>query len=98
MLKFSPSVRRTPMVETARVEVKGPVEGRSAEVLTPEALEFIGELQRRFNPRRQELLARRVERQARFDAGEKPDFLPETRSIRDDPSWRVAPVPADLQD
>jgi malate synthase len=86
------------MVETARVEVKGPIEGRSAEVLTPEALEFIGELQRRFNPTRQQLLARRVERQVRFDAGDKPDFLPETKSIRDDPSWRVAPVPADLQD
>jgi malate synthase len=61
------------MVETARVEVKGPIEGRSAEVLTPEALEFIGELQRRFNPTRQQLLARRVERQVRFDAGDKPD-------------------------
>ncbi|HLF78662.1 MAG TPA: malate synthase A [Dehalococcoidia bacterium] len=86
------------MVETAGVEVRGPVEGRASEVLTPQALEFIADLHRRFNPTRQELLARRIERQKLFDAGGRPDFLPETKSIRDDPSWRVAPVPADLQD
>jgi len=86
------------MVETARVEIRGPVEGRAAEVLTPEALEFVAELQRRFNPTRKQLLGRRAERQARFDAGERPDFLPETKSVRDDASWRVAPAPADLQD
>src|SRR4051812_24126660 len=87
------------MVETASVEVLGPVEGRFAEVITPEALEFIADLQRRFNPTRQERLAARLERQKRFDAGEKPDFLPETKHIRDDPSWKVAPVTtADLQD
>jgi malate synthase len=87
------------MVDTALVEVLGPVEGRFAEVLTPEALDFVAELHRRFNPTRQELLARRLERQKFFDAGGKPDFLPETRHIRDDPTWRVAPVTtADLQD
>jgi malate synthase len=81
-----------------KVEVKGPVEGRFAEILTPEALEFLGELHRRFDATRKELLARRVERQARFDAGENPDFLAETASVREDDSWRVAPVPEDLQD
>src|SRR6476619_3931124 len=87
------------MVDTASVEVVGAVEGRFAEVITPEALEFIADLHRRFNPTRQERLAARLERQKRFDAGEKPDFLPETKSIRDDPSWKVAPVTtADLQD
>src|SRR3972149_1825097 len=86
------------MVETARGEIRGPVEGRAAEVLTPEALEFVAELQRRFNPTRKQLLGRRAERQARFDAGERPEFLPETKSVRDDASWRVAPAPADLQD
>ncbi|HLF71902.1 MAG TPA: malate synthase A [Dehalococcoidia bacterium] len=86
------------MVDTAQVEVKGPVEGRFGEILTPAALEFLGELQRRFNPTRRELLARRAERQKRFDGGEKPDFLPETKSVRDDASWRVAPAPDDLQD
>ena len=87
------------MVDTASVEVIGPVEGRFAEVITPEALDFIADLHRRFNQTRVERLAARIERQKRFDAGEKPDFLPETRAIRDDPSWRVAPVTtADLQD
>src|SRR5450631_489310 len=86
------------MTNAPKVEVLGPVEGRFAEVLTPEAVAFIAELHKRFNPSRRELLAKRIERQARFDAGEKPDFLAETKSVRDDPSWRVAPVPADLQD
>ena len=79
------------------VEITGPVEGRAAEVLTPEALAFIGELHRRFNGRRLELLAAREARQKRFDAGEKPDFLAETAHIRDG-DWKVAPIPADLQD
>ncbi len=57
------------------------------EILTPEALRFVAGLQRAFNPRRKELLARRQERQARFDAGELPDFLPETES---DPRRRLA--------
>ena len=84
------------MVETA-VEVRGPVNGRFAEVLTPAALDFLAELHRRFNPTRKDLLARRSERQARFDAGEKPDFLAETRSVRES-EWTVVPPPADLQD
>jgi malate synthase len=82
----------------ANVEVKGAVEGRFAEIVTPEALDFLAELHRRFDATRKELLAKRAERQARFDAGENPDFLPETSSIREDASWRVAPVPEDLQD
>ena len=68
-----------------------------ARVLTPEALSFLVELHRRFNPRRLELLAARSERQRRLNAGEKPDFLPETKHIRDS-NWTVAPIPADLQD
>ncbi len=82
----------------ANVEVKGPVEGRFAEIVTPEALEFLGALHRRFDATRKELLEARAARQARFDAGENPDFLPETQSVRDDDSWRVAPAPEDLQD
>ena len=86
-------------VETAAraVELKGLVEGRAAEVLTPEALAFVAELHRRFNGRRLELLAARAERQKRFDAGEKPDFLAETAAVRAG-DWKVAPIPADLQD
>ena len=78
-------------------EVLGPVEGRAAEILTPEALAFVAELQRRFGPERERLLAARIERQSRLDAGELPDFLEETRGIREG-DWRVAPAPADLQD
>jgi malate synthase len=79
------------------VEIKGPVEGRAAEILTPEALAFVAELHRRFNDRRLELLVRRDERQVRFDSGESPDFLPETAHIRAG-DWTVASIPADLQD
>ncbi|MFN3521657.1 MAG: malate synthase A [Phenylobacterium sp.] len=86
-------------VDTAArpIEIKAPVEGRAAEVLTPEALAFLGELHRRFNGRRLELLAARAERQKRYDAGEKPDFLAETAAVRAG-DWKVAPIPADLQD
>jgi malate synthase len=66
-------------------------------VLTTGALQFVVELQRRFNGRRLEFLAARAERQKRLDSGEKPDFLEETRNIRES-EWTVAPIPADLQD
>jgi malate synthase len=66
-------------------------------VLTPEALDLVGALEREFGGRREELLGARAERQQRLDAGELPDFLEETRSVREG-DWRVAPVPADLQD
>src|SRR2546422_5515485 len=80
-----------------RVEVSPAVEGRGAEVFTAEALEFISDLQRRFNPRRLDLLRRRVERQAQVDRGKTLRFRSETRRIRDD-SWNITPVPADLVD
>jgi malate synthase len=70
---------------------------RSDEVLTSEALNLLVELHRRFNPRRLELLAARRTRQAELDAGRLPDFLAETRAVREG-EWRVAPAPADLQD
>jgi malate synthase len=79
------------------IALTGPVEGRAAEVLTQEALAFVADLHRRFDARRRELLAAREARQARFDAGELPDFLPETAAVRAG-DWKVAPIPADLQD
>src|SRR5580700_2255187 len=79
------------------VQILAPAHPAQERVLIPAALEFIVELQRRFNPRRMELLAARAERQKRLDAGEKPDFLPETRAIRES-EWTVAPIPTDLQD
>ncbi|MBP7705081.1 MAG: malate synthase A [Caulobacter sp.] len=79
------------------IVLTGPVEGRATEILTPEALSFVADLHRRFDGRRRELLAAREARQARFDAGELPDFLPETADVRAG-DWTVAPIPADLQD
>jgi len=86
-----------PLDIAANIQVTGPVEGRAAEVLTPEALAFVADLHRRFDARRRELLAARQARQARFDAGELPDFLAETADVRA-ADWTVAPVPADLLD
>src|SRR5207245_4029609 len=65
--------------------------------LTPDALAFLSGLEEEFGPTRRALLARRVERQAQFDAGLLPDFLPETAAIRGG-DWQVAAAPADLQD
>ncbi|MDB6019465.1 MAG: malate synthase [Pedosphaera sp.] len=81
----------------AGVEIKAPVDDQAAQILTPEALRFLAKLARQFDATRQELLAKRVERQKEIDAGVMPDFLPATRHIREG-NWKVAPVPADLQD
>ena len=59
-------------------------------ILTREALDLVATLHRQFEPRRQQLLAARVERTKRLDAGERPDFLPETKSIREG-DWTIAP-------
>src|ERR687896_1903860 len=80
-----------------KLKVRGVITPNYAAILTPEALEFIEELERRFDPRRRELLALRIERQHRFDAGEMPHFLPETKAIRE-AEWKVAPIPPDLLD
>ena len=66
-------------------------------VLTDDAVEFLTELEGRFGPRRRQLLDARHERAQRLRDGELPDFLPETKDIREG-DWRVAPVPAELQD
>ena len=79
------------------VEIRGPVEGRSGEVLTDEALAFVAGLHREFEPRRRELLAERAARQQRLDAGERPAFLASSKATRD-ADWRVAPSPKDLLD
>ena len=66
-------------------------------ILTPEALAFVADLQRRFGPVRLELLRQRHDRQAELDAGVMPDFLVATKHVRD-AEWTVAPAPADLDD
>ncbi|WP_029005956.1 malate synthase A [Azorhizobium doebereinerae] len=86
----------TPALPTG-VVITGALGPRYEEVLTSEALAFVAELHRSFDATRRDLLARRTARQARFDAGELPDFLPETASIRD-AEWTIAPLPQDLLD
>src|SRR5258706_219856 len=79
------------------IAVSGRVTTEFAQILTGEALEFVARLHREFNARRLELLARRAARQKEFDAGQLPDFLPETKSIREK-DWQVAAQPQDLLD
>src|SRR6267142_2898842 len=81
----------------AGVQLLGAVTPAFAEILTPDALAFVAQLQRAFGGRRQECLQHRQDRQAALDRGETLDFLPETKSIRD-ADWRCAPIPADIQD
>ena len=85
------------MLAVDGVELRASLEGRAEEILTEDALEFVAGLHRRFNRRREQLLLARVERQERIAAGELPDFLPETRELRE-ADWRVDPAPPDLQD
>ncbi len=79
------------------VEIIGAQSPAVEQVLTPEALAFVVRLHREFNLTRDQLLKRRDERQQALDAGQRPDFLAETKSIRDG-KWQVAPAPADLLD
>src|SRR3954464_993672 len=79
------------------MEITGKFLPEYADILTPEALEFVIKLQRKHNARRKELLQKRVERQVRLDAGELPDFLPDTKEIRDS-EWTVASFPKDIED
>jgi len=84
-------------VPLAGVEILVEIAPQYSEILTPQALAFIARLHRQFDGRRQELLVRRAARQQEFDAGKLPDFLPETRQIRES-HWTIAPQPADLLD
>ncbi|HET9043202.1 MAG TPA: malate synthase A [Burkholderiales bacterium] len=79
------------------IEVHGRVTPEFAQILTPDAMAFVAKLHRAFEPRRQELLARRAARQKEFDAGQLPDFLPETKSIRAS-EWKIADQPKDMLD
>ncbi|MHB8447022.1 MAG: malate synthase A [Rudaea sp.] len=84
-------------VDHSGVEIAGSGQSGYAAVLTPPALAFLAELHRRFDARRRALLDERAARQARFDAGELPDFLPETRLLRES-DWTVAEIPEVLRD
>jgi malate synthase len=83
------------MTEGAEVQA-GPAPGQDR-ILTPAALDFVAQLHREFNPRREALLQARAVRQAAFDRGDLPDFLAETKDVRSG-DWQVAEAPADLRD
>jgi malate synthase len=79
------------------VVIRGALKPCYDRVLTAEAIDFVVGLERKFAPERRRLLARRAELQRRLDTGWKPDFLPETKAIRES-DWRVAPIPRDIRD
>src|SRR6201999_774447 len=85
------------MVTVPTVKVEGTHGVSEAEILTPQAIEFLGALSANFEAERQKLLAARVTRGEALRQGKLYDFLPETASVRQG-DWRVAPIPADLQD
>jgi malate synthase len=87
----------TDVVITTDIDVRAEVRPEWDEILSDEALGFVAALHKEFNPRRVELLAARQERKKRLDAGELPDFLAETKEIRES-DWTVAPIPHDLRD
>jgi malate synthase len=80
----------------AGVAIDAPIEPGFESVLTHDALALVADLHRTFEARRQELLAARAVRARKLDAGEKPDFLAETRHIREG-DWTIAPIPEDLK-
>jgi malate synthase len=87
----------TPPSYAAGIQINAPISAEFATILTPEAMNLVAKLHRAFEPRRQQLLAARVERTKRLDAGERPDFLTSTKHTREDASWKVAPLPKALE-
>src|SRR5450759_1553212 len=85
------------MTYPAGIAISVALTPEQSSILTPEALLFIAELARKFEPARLSLLERRVKRQAELDAGKLPDFLAETATVRHG-DWTTAPVPAELLD
>ena len=86
-----------PTATIPTVAITGSKGAAEAEILTPQALEFLGALSAKFETERQRLLAARVTRGEALRKGQLYDFLRETASVRQS-EWRVAPIPADLQD
>ena len=78
------------------MQISGQILPEYARILTPAALELVATLHRQFEPRRKALLAARVDRAKRLDAGERPDFLAATKTIREG-DWKIAPIPAALE-
>ncbi|MEI7612863.1 MAG: malate synthase A [Betaproteobacteria bacterium] len=86
----------TPLALPAGMLITGTIRPGYESILTPGALELVAKLHRQFNSRRQGLLQARSTRQLRIDAGEMPDFLAETKTIRES-EWKIAPLPKALE-
>src|ERR1022692_2432091 len=86
-----------PKAQLEPIQVAAPITEADRSILTPEAVSFLKDLSRNFEERRQQLLARRRERQQEIDRGVMPQFLPQTAGTGD-PDWVAAPTPADLRD
>lgn len=86
------------MSSVAGVEILGPISLEAKSILTKEAVEFLASLHRIFNGTRKQLLKRRQLRQQQLDAGVLLDFLPETKHIREDETWRAAKPAPGLED
>ena len=76
----------TPLL--AGVEIHARFNPEFAAILKPQALDFVAKLSRQFEGRRRELMAARAQRQSQFDTGKLPDFLPQTKAIRDG-DWSI---------
>ena len=80
------------------VAILGPLNDQTRRILNKDATAFLALLHRSFNGKRKELLQRRDIRQAELDKGVLPDFLPETRNIRENDAWKGAPPAPGLVD
>ena len=96
-LYYNKEVSTFMSTQTTGIEVVGALKARYDEVLTPKVLKFIEELEQSFGTRRMELLQYRRKRQEELNNGHLPEFLPETKHIRNG-DWTIAPLPKDLQD
>src|ERR1700726_2153257 len=89
--------RRMQLSLPTGVEITAEITPEFSEVLTHDALVFVAKLQREFGARRDQALERRKDRQLQFDASQMPDFLAQTKKIREE-NWTCAPIPKDLRD
>jgi malate synthase len=87
----------SPYMARDGVKIGAPIPPGCNEILTPEAVTFVADLHRKFDSQRKALLNRRIQLQATIDAGQLPDFLPETAEIRKS-NYVVAAIPQDLLD
>jgi malate synthase len=83
--------------QTVGIKVKGKMKPGFEGILTPKALQFLEQLERRFGEKRKQLLQNREKKQQSINEGKLPDFLPETESIRQS-DWKISPIPKDLRD